>query len=246
MVETGNSLKRLLPRYLDDVEVSSASTIEAAGRDLAQQPAQTLVFNAISIGEALAQLDRASLPEGATTILTAIPDVATAAETLGVAGYLVKPVSCHVLLATLDGLPLKGKTVLIVDDQAEAQRLFRRMLVSARRGYRVLRASDGQEALALLHQARPDVVLLDLSMPGMDGFRLLEAKAADPAVRDIPVIVVSARDPTGQPIVSNGLAISRVGGLSVSQVLAAIDVLIPILESTWGAGDLGRREAPAG
>ncbi|MGQ9680910.1 MAG: ATP-binding protein [Anaerolineae bacterium] len=246
VVETGNSLQRLLARYLGSLEVCSADTIDAAARDLVQQPAQTLVLNAISIGEALAQLDRASLPEGTTAILTAIPDAATAAETLGVAGYLVKPISCQALLATLDGLSLNGKTVLIVDDQAEAQRLFRRMLVSAGRGYRVLRASDGQEALALLHQARPDVVLLDLTMPGMDGFRLLEAKAADPAVRDIPVIVVSARDPTGQPIASNGLAISRVGGLSVSQVLAAIDVLIPILESTWGAGDPVHREASAG
>ena len=66
------------------------------------------------------------------------------------------------------------------------------------------------------------MLLLDLIMPNMDGFQLLEIRNQDPVLRNIPVVVISALDPIGQPIVSNALAITRAGGLSVRQVLDTI------------------------
>jgi len=73
-------------------------------------------------------------------------------------------------------------------------------------------------------------VLLDLIMPGMDGFQVLQEKSQDPAIRDIPVVVVSSRDPSGEPVVrmstsSDVLTVTRSGGLSVRDLLACIQAV---------------------
>ena len=81
--------------------------------------------------------------------------------------------------------------ILVVDDQPEVLQLFARMLSTAREGYLVLRADNGQRALSLLRERQPDVMLLDLVMPGMDGFQLLKEKEQDASIRDIPVVIVS-------------------------------------------------------
>ena len=114
------------------------------------------------------------------------------------------------------------------------------MLAAPEREYQVLLARDGVEAMGVLDQCRPDAILVDLVMPNMDGFQFLERKNEDPALRDIPVIIVSARDPVGQPIVSSALAATRSGGLSVRQLVASIEALVRSLGISAGnvyAGD---------
>ena len=101
---------------------------------------------------------------------------------------------------------------------------------------RVLRAGDGEEGLRIMREERPDAVLLDLVMPGMDGFRLLEARSQDPALRDIPVIASSARDPTGHPVVSSALAVTCAGGLSAPRLLACIKAVTEILSGVSAGG----------
>jgi CheY-like chemotaxis protein len=103
------------------------------------------------------------------------------------------------------------------------------MLSSAQRGYRVLRAYDGRQALQILEYQRPDVILLDLVMPEMDGFEFLSIKNQNPQWADIPTILISAQDPLGQPIVSKALAVTCAGGLSVRRLLDCIRALRAIL-----------------
>ncbi len=76
-------------------------------------------------------------------------------------------------------------------------------------------------ALRALHEWRRNVVLLDLVLPGQDGFTVLARKAKDDAVKDIPVIVISARDPQREPVMSNALVVTRQGGLSARDRSAA-------------------------
>lgn len=81
-------------------------------------------------------------------------------------------------------------TILVVDDD-----IFNRLILIGgleEQGYTVAEAADGAQAVELLHQQHFDVVLLDLVMPGLDGFKVLEHMKADPALQHIPVIVVSA------------------------------------------------------
>jgi hypothetical protein len=66
---------------------------------------------------------------------------------------------------------------------------------------------------------------------------VLTAKSRDPMLRDIPVVVISARDPAGQPVVSDALAVRQAGGLSVQRLLACIEALSGILSSGGQAAD---------
>lgn len=237
VLETGYALRRLLSRYMNGVEIASVSSLQEAIQELSDVPARALLVNDMSVGEALRHLEETGgLPYGTPAITCSVPGVHEAAGGLGVSDYLVKPISRDKLLTALDRLRPEGKTVLIVDDEPEALRLFRRMLVSSGRGYRILKATDGQQGMRILREQGADVILLDLIMPRMNGFRFLADKSQDQELRDIPVIVISARDPTGQPIVSSALAVTRGGGLSVPQLLACIDSLSRVL-STADQGD---------
>jgi len=234
VLEDGDSLQRLLVRYLDGVEIVPVASLKQAIREVSDVPAQALLVNCSSLGESMQYLSDASgvLPYGTPLIVSFVPGVSEAAASLGTSDYLVKPVSRGKLLEALERAQLPGKTVLIVDDEPEALRLFWRMLASADHGYRVLTTDDGREAMQILREQHPDVVLLDLVMPDMDGFQFLAAKTEDPALRDIPVIVISALDPVGHPIVSSALTVTCRGGLSVRQLLDSIDSLSRALAPT--------------
>ena len=158
---------------------------------------------------------------------------------------MVKPISRDTLLAALDRLGRNIETVLIVDDEPNALQLFRRMLASAERSYRVLRATNGRQAIEVMRAQPPDVVLLDLAMPEMDGFGFLTAKGQEPAWRDIPVVLVSARDPLGHPIVSDALAVTCANGLSVRQIVDSVRALSSALAPAPSA-DPAQPATPSG
>jgi len=90
--------------------------------------------------------------------------------------------------------------VLVADDNADMREYLRQLLGQR---YRVRLASDGDEALAAIRSAKPDIVLADVMMPGLDGYGLLDALRADPATADLPVVLLSAR--AGQEATIEGL-----------------------------------------
>ncbi|MBE9472096.1 MAG: response regulator, partial [Chloroflexi bacterium] len=81
-----------------------------------------------------------------------------------------------------------SQTILVVDDEPQIVRFVRAYLEDA--GYRVVTASDGQEALFVARHEKPDLVILDLMMPGMDGWDFIRRYRRE---RDTPVIVLTAR-----------------------------------------------------
>ncbi|TFH32453.1 MAG: pyridoxal-phosphate dependent enzyme, partial [Anaerolineales bacterium] len=98
------------------------------------------------------------------------------------------------LLAALETLDDgRFKHILIVDDEADARRLIRRVL-EAQGNYRVHEAESGSEALLQFETDPPDLVILDLMMPGMDGFTVLETLKSKSGHSDIPIIVVTAKE----------------------------------------------------
>jgi threonine synthase len=99
------------------------------------------------------------------------------------------------LSAVLRQLDEQVTTILIVDDNPDDRRLIRRLL-RAHKHYRVFEASGGEEALQMMRDNPADLIVTDLTMPGMDGFTLLEQLKSDPATMAIPVVVVSAKSLT--------------------------------------------------
>jgi CheY-like chemotaxis protein len=84
--------------------------------------------------------------------------------------------------------------VLVVDDHHETVDLLAETL--ERRGFLALRAYEGEAAIRLANEALPDVIVLDLIMPGMSGFEVLKRLHAQPATRDIPVLIFTFKDLT--------------------------------------------------
>ncbi len=97
--------------------------------------------------------------------------------------------------AALERLDEQITTILVVDDTLNDRRLIRRLLQRYKQ-YRVFEAQNGVEALKMVREHRPDLVVADLTMPEMDGFSLLERLKSDPETAAIPVIVVSAKNLT--------------------------------------------------
>jgi signal transduction histidine kinase/CheY-like chemotaxis protein len=246
VLEAGQVLSRLLSRYLTNAEIVSVDSLQIAIQELSQVPARALLVNDVSIAEGLRRIGEAGeLPYGTPAVICCLPG---SQEAVGgfVSDYLVKPVACDMLLAALDRLDLNGTRIMVVDDEPDAARLFQRMLLSSGRDYQVLRASNGQEALDMLREQQADALLLDLVMPGMDGFQFLAEKSQDAGLRQIPVVVISARDPAGQPIVSSGLAVTQGGGLSLPQMLECIEALSRILSTAGQVDDPASRARRSG
>lgn len=107
--------------------------------------------------------------------------------------------------------PAPGKfVVLVVDDSADGRCLARCCLTLA--GYEVVEATNGREALALAERTEPDVVLLDVCMPGMDGFEVCTALRSSEATRRLPVLMVSAE--SDRVAISRGFAVGAVDFLA--------------------------------
>jgi CheY-like chemotaxis protein len=85
-----------------------------------------------------------------------------------------------------------SKTILIVDDDSRNRKLEEALLRAD--GYAVQSVDSGAAALAAIARTPPDLILLDLMMPGMDGFEVIRGMKADPAMQAIPVILVTALD----------------------------------------------------
>jgi threonine synthase len=101
------------------------------------------------------------------------------------------------LEAALETLDEKATRVLVIDDNKDAVHLIRRLL-ERKKKYRVFEANDGRTGLEQARQHIPDMIILDLMMPEIDGFGVLEELKNDKRTKDIPVIVVSAKDITDE------------------------------------------------
>jgi signal transduction histidine kinase/FixJ family two-component response regulator len=88
-------------------------------------------------------------------------------------------------------VPGRGERILLADDSADMREYIRRLL--AAQGYTVEAVADGEAALAAARRKAPALILSDVMMPGLDGFALLGALRADPALRELPVMLLSAR-----------------------------------------------------
>jgi adenylate cyclase len=128
-------------------------------------------------------------------VLMTIVDEKNRGYALGAADYLVKPVDRQKLIDVLHALcGSAGRRLLMVDDDDLERRQMRTAL--EQQGWTVTEASDGRDALARLSEGRPDLIILDLMMPEMDGFEFLEEMRRKDEWRGIPVVVVTARDLT--------------------------------------------------
>jgi CheY-like chemotaxis protein len=158
---------------------------------------------------------------------------------LGAADYLVKPFMEKELLAALSRLSQHEEDeaeveVLVIDDQADDILLIRRMLEAQHR-FQVIEADGGQTGIDLVHQHKPHVIILDLMMPDVDGFAVLEALKREPDTRDIPVLVITAKELTEneqQQLNGHVEVLLRKGLFSEQELLDDLGNALSRIEST--------------
>ncbi|MDH3583152.1 MAG: response regulator, partial [Phycisphaerae bacterium] len=163
---------------------------------------------------------------------------------LGASDYLSKPVDRDRLLSALSRFatgPQPGR-VLVVEDDTDIREMVRRSLTKA--GWEVDEAENGRLALERLESRQPDVILLDLMMPEMDGFEFVERMRANDDWRSIPVLVLTAKDMTDEDRARLNGGVERViqkGDYSREKLLAEVQRVVrgrsaPTREPDAGAG----------
>lgn len=230
LVEPEDTLHRLFMRYMDNVELVSVRSIDLALEEVRKKPVQALILNIPSLLDEHELVEKIGhLPFGTPVLTCWVPGKNEAARDLGVVEYLIKPIQRDDLVRVVQQVGKDVKKILLVDDEPEILRLFIRMLSTLEQSYQIIQAPNGVRALQLMRQRKPDMVILDLMMPEMDGFQVLHEKSHDERIRDIPVVVVSSLNPRGETTVSKNLSVSRGDGLSINELLRSIRALTKIL-----------------
>ncbi len=216
---------------MEGIELVSVKNVDEAIAELHRSPAQGLIYNTPHVkGATPIQPRLGELPYGTPVITCWVPGREEAVRQLGVVEYLVKPVGREALLHAISKVNQSEMgSLLLVDDEPEILQLYARVLAAEMPAARLIQAMNGTRALHLMRQRHPDVVLLDLMMPGKDGFQVLLEKAQEEAIRDIPVIVVSSRNPSGETALSDTVSVSRGNGLSLHELIAVIRETTQIL-----------------
>ena len=116
--------------------------------------------------------------------------------------------------------------VLIVDDSPTEQHVFCKIL--ERHGYDTVVASDGEEAIATAEQVQPEVIVMDVVMPGMNGFQATRRLSRNPATAKIPVIIVSAKSQETDRIwgLRQGASQYLVKPVEADELVAAVEAVL--------------------
>jgi signal transduction histidine kinase/CheY-like chemotaxis protein len=223
VIDRDGDTARILQRYLDGYQVVPAATIGELSSLETHRPVHALVFADQTEADMWRQRSKSGedlrrLP----TFTCSISTPRALAEELGVLEYLVKPVSRSRVLASLRRVGKDVRDVLIVEDDLEMSRLLSSFVRTRSRRCRVSQVADGAEALARLRERRPDLVLLDLLIPGTSGYEVLRQMRADPALRDVPIVVISGKGDHDEAIVASTLSVSRAEGLTVGELMKCL------------------------
>jgi CheY-like chemotaxis protein len=149
-----------------------------------------------------------------------------------VVSYLIKPITRDGLHAAMESMTSSIKRVLIVDDNADTRELLSLYVQAYDVMVDVVLAENGEQALALLRETRPDLVFLDLVMGEIDGWQVLEAKQKDEELEDIPVIIITAQDPSPEPPRSRVLLTTVGDGIPLEKLVDGAAVLSAVMSGT--------------
>jgi signal transduction histidine kinase/CheY-like chemotaxis protein len=247
VLDRAGLLHHHLASHLDGVEIVRVQTVDDLKNGLAAVTPSAILINDAQVMADWRLIRRTlRLPPRTPVISCYVPGLQEACEQLNVVDYLVKPVTRSTLLSAVARVAPPQGTLLLAEDNAEMAHLVARQLTTHESGYRLLRAGDGSRALALMRQRQPDAVLLDLGLPGQDGYQVLREKNADPIIRAIPVLIISARDPLGEPVVTNRLRVEMADGLSVRDILLSAVAVSQALSPLKRLAGRASPETPTG
>ena len=244
--DTTASLSAEWTRYADVAEFVEARDLPQTLYLLGECPAHAVVLNAASVADVIRHADALRRESRATPIVggVLVPPVARAQEA-GALGHLVKPVTPADIARALRACTRQVRRVLVVDDDPEVCRLLARMLQTSDRTIEVLALNTGREALAQMPRFQPDLVLLDIVLPDITGWEVLDEMHRDQRLKEVPVFMVSAQDPVDQPPASSYILATMGEGLTVGLWLNCALGLASLMLSPPGRHDRVPAAGPA-
>jgi signal transduction histidine kinase/DNA-binding response OmpR family regulator len=236
VVDDDPSARDLLKRYLK--RAGYAVTVAGSGEE-ALRLARAATPDIVTLDVLMPQMDGwavlAAMKENAAladipVIMVSVTDNRDIATSLGVSDFLMKPVEREQLLRSLQRCypQLARRQVLIVEDDAPTRELMRSILEKNR--CIVVEAEHGLAGLERLTEARPNIILVDVMMPEMDGFEFIGRVRAEACYRDIPIVVITAKTLTPEErarLNSHMQGFVQKGDANGAALLAAIDRLLP-------------------
>ena len=227
IVDADEAVTDFFTRYLKSHKLRACNTVAEALRALAQfEPDVLLLARDHQYSQLLDEVRRSHSGLHVVTIPT--PSGRTTIRQRGVYDYLVKPVSRAMVKKVLSQFGEGLGSIMIIDDNRDIVRLFSQTLRSLDAGYRIRAAYNGRQGIAMMHRRQPDLLMLDLLMPEMDGFEVIAAMQADAALRDIPVILVSAKGASEliSPDIHGEITLQRKSGYSPIELATCVQALI--------------------
>jgi CheY-like chemotaxis protein len=224
VIDNDAAARDLIAHYLAEAgyrAVSAASGEEAIRLAHALHPAAITLDMLLPDRDGLlilAQLKSNPDTRGIPVVVVSVTDRRELGFSLGAADWLVKPIQRSALLAALQRtLRAPSSTakpsILVVDDEPATVEYLSELL--RQRGFAVLPATGGRAGIDLALSQHPDLILLDLMMPEVNGFDVVRALREDPGARDIPILILTAMDLTradGERLGSSVQAIVAKGG----------------------------------
>lgn len=217
--ETGDLFLELA-RCAEGIELVNTHTLSQTVRELQRCPAHAVIVNSADLNALWMAMDEVKREAAHTPIIgCSVPRRVEDVASDGAWGRLTKPV----LRADLEGIIRSAgkpvRRVLVVDDDADFRRLIGDMLQAVDSSIETVTVMCGREALEEIHRSPPDLVLLDIVLPDMDGRQVLASLRREERWKELPVFLISAQDPANWSPASEFLIASIENGLSLTQLL---------------------------
>ena len=240
VVDPDPSTADMLARYLDDHIVLAASTGEEAESLLEAQHPLAIIVNQppdLATEEWLGALGEASERYAVPVVRCSIPSPGWLRRSGGFDDCFSKPVSLDTLRSLLGRSPAALK-VLVVDDDPAFVTLMTRMLSTIPTVSNVLPAYSGDQAIKLVHEKRPDLVFVDLVMPGMDGFEVAANLRRLASTAEMRIVGVTATSYAEEALSKKGsyLTVTRSRGLSTGNIVESLRAMLKIMRPDYLVG----------
>ncbi|MEQ8673667.1 MAG: hybrid sensor histidine kinase/response regulator [Aggregatilineales bacterium] len=234
VVDADPAVVTMVARHLKHYQVEAVTDKSTLDHAIHHYLPHAIIYNQKPGNSPSASLDLAFNPDGITVVNCSLPSMAWLTESLGVTACLSKPITSQQLADQIRQLS-SVKSVLIVDDDLGFVQLVQRTIETLQMReqpdsppeLRIFRAYDGQQAMDVIYNQQPDLLLLDLAMPDMSGFEVIEKVRADPTLASMSIILLTAtRYVESETQFGTDLSIYQSEGLNPAQVLRCINVLV--------------------
>ena len=247
IVDPDEAVTAFFARYLKSHDVTSCNDEAAALRSLSQTaPDILLMAQEHNYARLLAKINEGH--SDIHLITMPMPSGRAAIRQRGVYDYLVKPVALETLKKVLAQFGTALSSIMIIDDNRDIVRLFSQTLRSIDPEWRVRFAYGGVDGISMMRDTPPDLLMLDVLMPEMDGFQVIDIMQSDPLLREIPIVLISAKGASESitPAIHGQISLSRRAGYSPLELVTCVQALIDNIQPPANLKlEYARRSLPA-